>query len=654
MKTLTLFTIILFVFFPIQAYSAKSVLDFGAVPDDGNDDSQAITDAVESGEDIYFPDGVYNVSSSIMLNSKSFQDNSLYALNYKGAIIKGNGAAMLKAHYFYQIKNFVFDNIGMLIFGGQERNNTRYFTSNEFINLSQSEPCIVAKGMYGPVGNLHVHHNRFIGGRHTIYGYMKNSTIEHNYSEGCKRNYFLFHSEHVIFRQNEMHGGMTGIAFPCTEGASNVIFGNIIENNQIIDISEEGITFDNFGNRSTSYSRYRGKVIDYESVNGKVTRLYLDTEPAENLSNQSVMFMDDGKAIKGYSTSISGTGAENNQAFLDVRSGPSVDLMYDNAQIAVLAFIPKENKIRYNNVVRSGRSGISLHGAGCYNLIEYNTLIDCNHELPEKHDFWGGISIKNILAKPTPGEYGPVFFNTIRYNMLSGTKCDMTLHFPWGTPFNTIGNEFYENSFKNGALKDLDDHRNEPANFPLPSVNITAPDDYSAFSEGKKISLTAELSEFENADSVILLKNTQKIDVIKSAPYEFSIQDLDSGSHVFQVMAMGAKGDRKVTDHITVLCEVESPVISVNIALNMNNRAMVYPNPVNKNGVVNMILPEELSGRVQVSVHNLQGKLVYTPIKTIKSNRTLKFYLNSKLQKGAYVLSVKNEKHHMVYKLIVY
>jgi hypothetical protein len=48
-----------------------NVQTFGAIPDDSNDDSQAIKDAIASGKSvIYFPKGTYNVSGSIEISAK--------------------------------------------------------------------------------------------------------------------------------------------------------------------------------------------------------------------------------------------------------------------------------------------------------------------------------------------------------------------------------------------------------------------------------------------------------------------------------------------------------------------------------------------------------------------------------------------------------
>jgi len=652
-------------FLPINVFSANSILGFGAIPDDGNDDSQAIIDAVASGEDIYFPDGVYNVSSSLILNISSFQDNSLYALNYKGATIKGNGNAKVKAHYFFRIKNFVFDNIGVEIFGGDERNKTRYFESNEFINLPQDVPCILLNGYYGPVGHIHIHHNRFIGGRHTVIGDIKNSTIEYNYSEGCKRNYeFHDYAENVIVRFNELHGGIVGIGFFCTHnGNDNVKFGNIIEYNKCYDQSEEGISFDNFGNRSDSYSRYTGLVTDYKSNKDKATRLYLNTTPVEDLTDRYAFFVDDNKIIKGFHSKIIEMGVEENKSYIDLRSGPDDDLLYENARIVVLTYPAKQNKIRYNTVERVGRTGIVFHGAGNFNLIENNVVVDCNHELPERHDFWGGISLRNMNSANIPGVHGPVFYNIVRNNTASGIRCDINAYnLNYGQEvFVAIGNEVYDNTYLNGALKDVRAADNEPGK-DIPSIEISDPADYSSASCGEEFSINATLKHFDHADSVVLLQNAKKIDVLYSAPYEFEIQDIDSGSHVFQVVGIGSAGDIKVTDHITVLCKVEAPSIEIptsndedsEVQKHTLGRINVFPNPIVKNGVVHLKIPGHLLGYAQINFFDTVGKSVLKASKEINTNAIIPIHLENKMPGGIYYLSFSIGDYKETKKLLVY
>ena len=547
---------VLFVAIQLQCTneSAVKVTEFGAVPNDGNDDTKAIEEALNSGKDVLFPDGVYHIESDLVLSSESFKDKKIYAENHKGATLRGSGDVQLICHYFHKIENLVFDNVGVEVLGGRTRNNSRYIESNEFINLQQKVPCILLEGSEGPISNLHINNNRFSGGLHAVFGDISNSTIENNYSKDCKRNYiFRGFCENVIIHGNEMHGGMVGIGFFCTKGSGNSKFGNIVEHNQCIDQSEEGISFDMFGNEERSYTRWSGSVTDYESSNGKVIRLYLDSEPEEDLTDHSVVFLDDNKEIKGCFSSISMAGIDENRAFLDLRSGPDTTFMYDHARIVVLAFVPRHNRFRYNTAERAGKTGIFLHGAGFHTLIEHNKVIDCNHEIPNRYKFWGGISVRNMHITLTPGEHGPVYFNTVRYNTASGEKSTINAYDPWtGKTPKSIGNKFYENRFLNGAILDTLENINEPANRPLPRITITSPADSASFKSGETFTLSADPENFK-VDSVTLLIDGERETADMSAPYEFQVSPEKIKSSIVQVVGTGSSGDTRVADHIAIL-----------------------------------------------------------------------------------------------------
>ena len=630
------------------------VEDYGAIPDDGNDDTQAINNALQSGKNVVFPDGTYNITSKLQLSSFESKDNVIYAENFQGAEIKSSGNDILACHYFYKIKNFVFNGVNVEIYGGNERNNSRYFESNKFINLPQNVPCIVLKGQYGPVGNIHIHHNRFIGGRHTVIGDIKNSTIEDNYSEGCKRNYeFHNYCENTIIRNNELHGGIVGIGFFCTEGGDHVKFGNIVENNQCIDQSEEGISFDNFGNRDDSYSRYTGKITSYESTAGKVTRLYLDSEPAEDLTNHSVVFVDDDTSIKGYTTSISSTGIQDNQAFLDVRSGPSDSFMYDNARIVVLSYIAKENKIRYNTVIRTGRTGIVFHGAGSHNLVEYNTVVDCCTELPERHEFWGGISIRNMNSANIPGVHGPSFYNTVRYNTVSGEKCEINAYnLNYGDQvFVAIGNRIYDNTYLNGAFLDYEANDNEPANRPLPGIIITNPGDSSYFNLDDNLTITANIENFI-ADSVELLINGEWEATDMEPPYEFPVTNLDSGSYILQVSASGASGDIRVTDHIHLIVDDAMQARTKDQESIFETEITLFPNPLRNQKVLNIMFPDESEARFSIAFMNTTGQKTFEAYGQIHNGKA-QIFLHEELDEGLYLITIATEQNKYDKKLLV-
>ncbi len=532
-----------------------SVTDFGARPDDKTDDTKAINEALNSGCNVVFPPGVYHITSTIRISNPMSKNKTICAKGTNTVEIESLNSALFLIDYFKEIKNLTFNNVAVEIYGGDERNNSRYFTSNTFKGLPRNVPCMNLVGNFGPIANIHIHNNRFLSGRHTVFGEIKNSTIQSNYSENCKRNY-EFHAfcENTIIKNNELHGGVVGIGFFCLKGAGNSMFGNIVENNKLFDQSEEGISFDMFGNEERSYSRWNGIVESYTTNGNKVGRLYFNEAPG-NVEQHRLVFIGDGEKIKGYNTSITKTGIENGKFYVDLSYGPNKELMYDNPLVVILSFVADQNIIRYNTIERTGRTGIVLHGSGFNTLIEYNTLKDCNHEMPQKQKFWGGISVRNIHIYSTPGHHGPVYFNTVRYNSVSGEKCTINAYDPWTskTP-KSIGNVFYGNSFADRAILDTLSGINVPYVLPHPKLEIDMGKDTIRLTDGNTLMLKVKCENFAT-DSMAFHLNGEHIGTDTIAPFEFPLSNLADEESIIHAIGFGSAGDQRLMDYLTIVKE---------------------------------------------------------------------------------------------------
>lgn len=473
-----------------------SVEDYGAVPDDGQDDTDAIQQALNSGENVKFPNGVYNISQDLKLSDKEMATKTIFAESDQEVIIRASNFKAIKCHYFYNIQGFIFEKIGLHVYGGENKNHTRFIQGNKFEQVHQDEAKFADKSIYIPqnekVENLVIKNNSIYGGLFAILvgnecsAMLNNSYIEDNYTEGCRR-HIIFKSGgvNVKIRNNELRGedtyirgsdrterDMVGIGFFQFEPHSPVR-GNIIENNSLYDISEEGISFDGFGNRTNNYSRWTGNVINWDSSDGQVTRLYLNSTPTTSdwdggsgFENYSLVFFQDGASIKGKSALITGGGVNNGDAYVDIKGGIDESKMSYYTDYVIFAQLPKNILLRNNHCERIGRTGIN-HNLGTFNFyIENNTLISCSMSKathPTHKKRWGGISYRSVSGMGgSPGDHSPAFYGSIIKNNFSGYYTDLSIYeHNWGDHvFNLFGVDRCGNTFSNGAKiveEDLED-----------------------------------------------------------------------------------------------------------------------------------------------------------------------------------------------------
>jgi hypothetical protein len=107
-------------------------------------------------------------------------------------------------------------------------------------------------------------------------------------------------------------------------------------------------------------------------------------------------------------------------------------------------------------VIRAGRTGIGLHGAGTNTRIEGNEIYGCNTEGGKNTAIWGGIVIRNVnYANTTFGQHGPTFHNSVVSNHLQGANCDLkafSLNYSrYADLFHAIGNSQALNTFADSA-----------------------------------------------------------------------------------------------------------------------------------------------------------------------------------------------------------
>ena len=468
-----------------------SVTDYGAVPNDGKNDINAIQQAFNSGKNVMFPDGVYDISRNLYLSMTDMADKTIFAKNDHQATIRSSGNAII-CHYFYNIKGILFKNVSLNIYGGGDKNSTRFIQNNKFEKPYQNGGPSIQILKDQKVENLIINNNSFIGGNLAVKvgdrgtGMLKNSYIENNYSEGVRRHYnFYCGAVNVKIRNNVLQGedslvahhpfthkDIVGIGF-FNYKYNTPIKGNIIENNTLHNIYEEGISFDPFGRSPDSYSRWTGSITDWESSKGNNIRMYLSSIPNTSEWNDGSGYKDyhillyedvsynDGSPLRGKTVKIKNAGVDGGRAYIDVQGSINESLIHDDVHGLILAHIPRNILIRNNYLHRIGRTGINV-AAGFNFLIDNNTFIDCNLQEdthPTHRLRWGGVSIKTKINMNTPGKHSPTFYHSVMNNSFSGQTSDseygtditfFTEHYQ-GEVFRAYGNTLCGNIFSNGA-----------------------------------------------------------------------------------------------------------------------------------------------------------------------------------------------------------
>ena len=96
-----------------------SVLDFGAIPDDGLDDSENIRKACEYCRDnkstvLFFPPGLYNFRDSLALQIEREAISGVYGENVQGRLFKPD-APYVKALDLFGAENLVVEAEGAIL-----------------------------------------------------------------------------------------------------------------------------------------------------------------------------------------------------------------------------------------------------------------------------------------------------------------------------------------------------------------------------------------------------------------------------------------------------------------------------------------------------------------------------------------------------------
>ena len=113
-----------------------NVLDYGAVGDGTTNDAAAIQLAFDSGKSVYFPDGTYYVSNTIL----TLPQNAIVCGSGPDAIILGNGAnpvAVLTGTLETHKENLVLRNLTI------KRTNGTYANQRQLVEITYADDCYI-------------------------------------------------------------------------------------------------------------------------------------------------------------------------------------------------------------------------------------------------------------------------------------------------------------------------------------------------------------------------------------------------------------------------------------------------------------------------------------------------------------------------------
>lgn len=160
--------------------AAVNIIDFGARPNDGVDDTAAIRAAINAskpGDTIVIPEGIFDISSQITLKSHR-------TYNGGGTLKRPSGQDFIfttdSENTGIKIHNLTFDGGG--IHAGAGRAKNMEITHNRFQNITRGYPTGNAILLSAGAENSKFNNNQFINimGENGIYGFQRFHNVEMN------------------------------------------------------------------------------------------------------------------------------------------------------------------------------------------------------------------------------------------------------------------------------------------------------------------------------------------------------------------------------------------------------------------------------------------------------------------------------------------
>lgn len=369
------------------APAVTNIKSYGALGNNTGNDSAAFASASVASRFVYVPEGTYRITgtATITENTKiygpgrihfvsgSFVCNSDVTIEgltftseetYTGQMIQTVSASTWRTSRRLRVLNCKFTLPSTTIEGTA-------------VYISQNNADCEVNGCYATGGDALVRH---FGG---CYNRITNNTCD-----DCFHAIYCLGSSYCVVSNNVIRSTLqkawTGILFMSDRAnlspRANCIVGNIIANNSIDDIPEEGISIDCRGNEPASWPE--------NSVNPIVTlSSTVDTDAQTRRYNISQTGQSAGWATEFYAIALNGPAVGSANRIIDSGSGYFVlergNDTGGNAENAVagnmflISSATLHNVMIGNTVRRCGRQGLGYYGSAWHNTMVGNTVVGC-------------------------------------------------------------------------------------------------------------------------------------------------------------------------------------------------------------------------------------------------------------------------------------
>lgn len=275
---------------------------------------------------------------------------------------------------------------------------------------------------------------------HGLYGlYLestKHATIESNifncYNYPARPICFQFYAQNCSITKNKIFGdnkAITGILFMNhITNYNTASFENLISENEVYDITEEGISFDMMMESPAAESRWTG---------GRVT------SATNNTITDSSKTWENGKWYLTFIVITSGKG--EGQIRQVTGSSPNVinvdrswNITPDSTSTYIIGNFGFDNTIKDNIVDNCDRHGIILYGCNLRSKITGNIVKNCGWDYGTSVYEWGNIGVVSCEANEIR-RLRPASFNIVSNNIITQGKIGIIVESaPWSGTYTPI------------------------------------------------------------------------------------------------------------------------------------------------------------------------------------------------------------------------
>lgn len=364
---------------------------------------ELITDILPQGTTVKIPKGEFLLNGNINIKKE------INFIGEKEAVIKSNSTIRRR---IIADSRILFEGISF------DRCNIRFPYNHEsqsiiknckFLNVTEEGAIFGDTGFNRTPKNIAIIDNTFINCMYGVKGGFSNSIINSNiFNNGDnRRNIEINMGMLNTIAFNRIGKGITGIAFLCDASLTKRIpvMGNKVIGNTVSNISEEGISFDVYGNDTAKCSSLLYDTI-VTSVNSSGNFCITTTKgiPSANAYLESFVVFLNGN-LKGQVAKIKSMGSTGLE-YLELDNGNNVFTTQISNVVGskIVIIIPfMFNDIMYNNIQSATLAGIHLYGNNIGQRVMYNNL----HSSKLRMTSLGGLITDRKAVN---------MFNKIRYN----------------------------------------------------------------------------------------------------------------------------------------------------------------------------------------------------------------------------------------------